>query len=335
MKNKNFDFSRITFNAGLLVKELLKRRVKVDYFGASEVMRAKLKSHEEILLDIHTSLIPYTLGWILNDKFYTKKWLFENGFSVADGKTFKTSEVSTAIKYAKKLGFPVVLKPTVASHGDGVWLNIQSQLELKNKIKLFQKAYYHNSFMIVEQYRPGNEYRLFLTRNGFFAAVLRKPASIIGDGVSTIKQLVEKENWRRMNPRINCLCEIPLDNITLDFMTRQKLALEYIPKNNQEIALRENSNVSTGGNCLDVTDLVHDSVKQLAFQLLQKFEILPYIGIDLICDDITKPLSDYIICEFNTAPGLSLHMLPAEGESRNVAAALADLLFPETKNATY
>jgi cyanophycin synthetase len=87
--------------------------------------------------------------------------------------------------------------------------------------------------------------------------------------------------------------------------------------------------VSTGGNCYDVTDQVSDSVKGLALRILEILDI-PYVGIDLICHSISEKLTEYVVCELNGAPGLSLHMMPEKGLARNTAGALVDLIFSET-----
>lgn len=331
--NKDFKFEKISFNAGLLVKEMLKRKIKVKLIEDTEIIQAQFKKHKELLYDIHSSLLSYPLGWIVNDKYYTKKYLQKNKITVADGEFFGINEKNLTLKYSKKIGFPIVLKPTIGSHGDNVWTDIKTIKELDEKIEIFKNKKNHNGYFIVEKQVKGNEHRIFVTKKGFIAVVKRIPANVIGDGVNNILALIKKENFKRMNPRINCLCEIRLDEITFDYMEKNDLILDFIPKKGEKVFVRANSNVSTGGNCFDVTDKVHVSVKKLADKILKIFPDLPYIGFDLICDDITKKLKkdSYIVCELNSAPGLSLHMMPEKGQPRNVAGALIDLLFPETK----
>jgi cyanophycin synthetase len=332
MKN-NFDFSRISFNASLFVKEMQKRKIKVKFIGDTNVINANYDKHREILCDIHSSLLNYPQGWIINDKFYSKMWLNDHGFRVSPGKFFTgKDQIKKASDYATKLGFPVVLKPTVGSHGDNVYLNIKNRQELEEKIDMLYEKRGGNGNFLIEKHIAGNEYRIFITKNNFFAAVERIPASIIGDGKTNLLLLIQRENTRRMNVRTTCLCEIRLDDITFDFMEKNNVTLDDVPQKGKKIYLRENSNVSTGGNCHDVTDITHPSVKKLANNILNSFPDLPYIGIDLITSDISKKIepNNYFICELNSAPGLSLHMMPETGISRNVAGALVDLLFPET-----
>ncbi len=333
MKNQNEiidqTHKKLSFNARLLLKELIKRGVKLSPIGSTEYVKADFKGKTEILFDIFTSHIPYPLGILIDDKYYTKQFLTKKGFNVTSGEIFTKETITQSLDYAEKIGYPVVLKPTVGSHGDYIYMDIISKKELRKKLNAFFTHKAGNGFYLIEKQYDATEYRLLITRSGFFAAVCRTPAKIIGDGKKTIKELIKIENYRRMNPRNTCLCEIRIDDITRDFLKKNNLSLSYIPKFKEEVYLRNNSNVSTGGNCKDVTDAAHSSIKNLAKDILASLQV-PFIGIDLLCNDIEESLSDYAICELNTGPGLSLHMMPEIGKSRNVAAAIADILFPNT-----
>lgn len=324
------EFSDLSFNARLLLKEMIKRNIKLQYIKGTDVVKASLKSHKEILFDVFTSMIPYPSGILVDDKYYAKKILLSNGINVAPGEVFTAETREKAVDYAEKIGFPVVLKPTVGSHGDHVFLKINNKKELREKISHFLSNNYGNEYYLIEKYSKGNEYRLFVTTNGFFACVSRVPANVIGDGEKNLKQLIEAENYRRMNPRTNCLCEIRVDELTLDFLKKNKLNLNYIPKKNERVFIRFNSNVTTGGNCYEVTPLVNREFVELSKIILKIFKGLPFIGIDILCADISKPIKDYIVCELNCAPGLSMHMLPEKGKPQNVAKEIVDVIFPES-----
>ncbi len=332
--NTFFDFSILSFNAGLLVKEMQRRKIKVQLIKGTQIIKASLKNHDELLYDIYSSIIPYPIGWLVNDKFYTKKFLELNNLPVVPGHFFRLEQIKKSLNYAKKIGFPVVLKPTNESHGDFVYSRIDNEDELKEKIEKMQENRPANGFFLIEKYFWGNEYRIFITKNKFLAIVWRIPANIVGDGKNSIISLIQKENKKRMNPRKTCLCEIRLDDITFDYLEKNHIILDYVPKKDERVFLRGNSNVSTGGNCYDVTGIVHPTVKKLALQILEILSPLSYVGIDLICKDISKSLDKqkYVICELNASPGLSLHMMPEKGKSKDTARALADLIFPETKN---
>jgi cyanophycin synthetase len=133
-----------------------------------------------------------------------------------------------------------------------------------------------------------------------------------------------------MHPRNTCLCVIPIDSEVVRHLKRQGINLEYVPKHGENIKLRANSNVSTGGNCYGVTAEVNPFYIKFAKKILKAIDV-PFVGIDLLTRDISKKSKKFVICELNSAPGLSLHMMPEKGESRDVASAIADVIFPETK----
>jgi cyanophycin synthetase len=264
---------------------------------------------------------------MIDDKMYAKRFLQGQGINVALGRTFTKDDIKEALLYAGKIGYPVVLKPTFGSHGDNVYLGLKDDRELERIIAVYLEKEPESGYFLIEKQCPGQEYRIFVARNGFFAAVKRIPANITGNGRDNVLILIQSENKRRMNPRNNCLCEIRLDDITFEFMEKNNLTVDYVPGKGEKVFLRGNSNVSTGGNCYDVTNTVHPSGLKLAKKILNTYAV-PFIGIDLLTADIAKDIKDdYVICEVNSAPGLSLHMLPEKGLSRNVAGAIVDLLF--------
>lgn len=331
IKNIHKQVSYHSFNARLLYKELQSRGVKLSILeGTKYFIKASYYSHSEILYGVLTSALSFSTGTIVDDKYYTKQYLKSHGFCTSPGKVFTKDTLKQALNYAKTLGFPVVLKPTTGSHGDLLFLDIENEEELKKKINYLLKQPLGNGYYLIEKQYEGNEYRLFISNKGFFAAVARVPASIIGDGKHTIEELVIAENYKRMNPRVTCLCQIPLDAITIEKLKKQKCTPQSVLKKGEEKFLRKNSNVSTGGNCYEVTETVHSDFVKLAKEILSKLSNVSFVGIDLMCADITKPIDNYIICELNSTPGLSLHMMPEKGRAKNVASAIVDVLFPET-----
>jgi len=290
-------------------------------------VQASYKGHKEVLYDIYTNLVPFTKGIIIDDKYYAKKFLSSKGFKVNTGEIFDGDYKKTALTYAREIGFPVVVKPTISSHGENVIMDINSVRDLKIAIVTFLSKYNQSAYFLIEKQFEAKEYRIFVTQSGFIAAVERTPANITGDGKSTIRKLIKVENYRRMNPRNTCLCKIAIDDISKNHLKKQGLSFSATPTKGQKVFLRKNSNVSTGGNCYDVTDSMHLSYKKLAKAILNALNV-PFVGIDLLCSDISKNMDDYKVCELNSAPGLSLHMMPEKGKSRDVANAIVDVIFP-------
>lgn len=322
-------FKNHSFNSRLLLKEMEGREIELFPLKGTHLVSAKYNNHLENFYDIYSNFLPYVKGLLIDDKFYSKNFLDLNSFPINKGQVFDNFNINLALDYAKKIGFPVVFKPTMSSHGDNVVMDIENENELKIIINRFSSVYKGKIFFLIEEQFDGNEYRLFVTKNGFFATVWRIPANVKGDGIKSIRELIISENYRRMHPRNTCLCKIPRDQISKKYLKKQGLSLDTVPRKNQVIFLRKNSNVSTGGNCFDITNKVNLKFKKVAFKILEIFNA-PFIGVDLLTKDITKP-GNFVICELNSSPGLSLHMMPERGEKRDVAAAIIDVIFPETK----
>lgn len=174
---------------------------------------------------------------------------------------------------------------------------------------------------------------MFITKDRNYAVLHRDCAHVYGVGVHSIKELIESENYRRMHPRVNALCEILVDEQVYEFLSKNNLSIDYVPSLNEKVYLRANSNVAMGGICVDYTDEVDGSVIDIGMEVLKAFPGLPYVGIDFMCDDISKRQTDdsYRIIEINTVPGVHMHFRPAIGKSQNIAKYMVDLIFPETK----
>jgi cyanophycin synthetase len=117
------------------------------------------------------------------------------------------------------------------------------------------------------------------------------------------------------------------------FLELSKKSLDYTPKKGEKVYIRRNSNIATGGICEDFTSRVHKSVISICRTVLEAFHGLPYAGIDFMTKDITakQDNNSYCIIEVNSVPGIQMHMTPAIGQPQNVAAHIADIIFPETK----
>lgn len=266
---------------------------------------------------------------IVGNKHLTKKILAEAGIPVPYGDIAYTSR--SALSEASIIGYPVVIKPFDANQGKGVFINI---LESDELLKAFHAAVRYSRAVIVEKHIPGRDYRLLTVGGKMVAAAERKPPEIVGDGVHSVKQLVDMENE---NPLRGSDHEKPLTKIKLDEMSRQVLSKEgfnenSIPAVGKRVLLRYNGNISTGGTARDCTDEVHPYNARLAVRVTELLE-LDVAGIDITCEDISKPLTsdNGAVIEVNAAPGLRMHLYPTEGQPRNVAGDILELLYPGNK----
>src|SRR5690554_660413 len=237
----------------------------------------------------------------------------------------RESSLGEACRY---VGFPLVIKPIDGNHGRGITVNINSYDEA---LVAFNAAKEISHKVIIEKFITGEDYRLLVINNVLVAAAKRSPAHVVGDGKSTIKELVEMEN---RDPRRGYGHENVLTQITINDLTRTILAgigynEDSVPPKGEMVILKDTANLSTGGTAEDVTDIVHPSNVSMA-ERISKIIDLDICGIDIMTTDISQPIEETggAVLEVNAGPGFRMHLAPTTGLPRNVAAPVVDKLFP-------
>ncbi|VXD23963.1 Cyanophycin synthetase [Planktothrix serta PCC 8927] len=232
-------------------------------------------------------------------------------------------------------GFPMVLKPLDGNHGRGITLDIQTWEEAENAYEMAKNESKIGS-VIVERYYKGNDYRVLVVKGKVVAVAQRVPAHVIGDGRSTLIELVEDTNRdpRRGSGHENMLTRIEIDRHSIDILKQQSYRLDSIPQPGEICYLKATANLSTGGIAIDHTDEIHPEniwICERAAQIIG----LDIAGIDITAPDISRPLRevDGVIVEVNAAPGLRMHIQPNEGKPRNVAVPIVDMLYPPGTSA--
>jgi len=303
-----------------------KRNIPVSQGPAGFTILGYGKNQKRISAAIsqHTSCISVDIAC---DKDYTKQFLESAYLPVPDGRL--TQEESELLLIAEQLGYPLVTKPFNGNQGRNVTCGIKNFEEL---LIGFRSAAEISKSVIIEKEIIGYDHRILVIGNKFIAASLRQPASVVGDGVSTISELVETENLSplRGNGHENVLTKISLDDVTELHLQKQGLHLSFVPASGQQIFLRATANLSTGGTAEDVTDIIHPS-NILVAEKVSKVIGLDICGIDVISPDITRPLTENggAIIEVNAAPGLRMHKYPSKGEPRDVGEPIIDLMFKQ------
>ncbi|HEV7923481.1 MAG TPA: cyanophycin synthetase [Thermoanaerobaculia bacterium] len=263
---------------------------------------------------------------IAGDKDLTKSLLGMHGVPVPHGETCRSIE--RALEIANDLGWPVVVKPLDASQGRGIATNIRDEAELR---AAFEEAQKHRTTVVIERHLEGGDYRLLVINRRFVAAAQRVPANVIGDGKSTIRELVEVANRdpRRGESHEKVLTRIKIDCSTERLLAMRGLTADSVPRNGEVVYLKTTANLSTGGTAVDVTDRVHPANIELAERIACLVD-LDIAGIDVVAPSIEVPLEENGggIVEVNAAPGLRMHLAPTEGKPRPVGEAIVDMLFP-------
>jgi cyanophycin synthetase len=232
-----------------------------------------------------------------------------------------------------KLGFPLVIKPINGNHGRGITTNIQDK---ETALLAFSQAKKVSNSVIVERFITGFDYRILVVNYKLVAAAKRTPAHVVGDGISTIQQLIDEVNKdpRRGYGHEKILTQIDVDAITQKILVKKGLTLESVLEKGQMLYVKDTANLSTGGTAEDVTDIVHPYNVFMA-ERIAKIVGLDICGIDIMTTDITQPLPDTrgAVLEVNAAPGFRMHLAPTSGLPRNVAAHVIDMLYPAGETA--
>ncbi|HEX8787834.1 MAG TPA: cyanophycin synthetase, partial [Telluria sp.] len=262
---------------------------------------------------------------IAQDKELTKKLLDAAGVPVPLGRT--VNDPDDAWETALEIGLPVVIKPRDGNQGKGVTVNVTTREQLTAG---FHAASEFRDDIMVEKYLPGHDFRLLVVGNKLVAAARRDPPHVVGDGVHTVRQLVDTVNAdpRRGTGHATSLTKIRFDDIALASLAKQGYNADSVPPKGQRVTLRNNANLSTGGSATDVTDDVHPEVAARAIAAAHMVG-LDICGVDLVCDSVLKPIEEQGggIVEVNAAPGLRMHISPSFGKGRAVGEAIMDTLY--------
>lgn len=263
---------------------------------------------------------------IAGDKALTKRLLAEAGLPVPRGLVVPSEEA--AHMAARRLGFPLVVKPLDGNHGRGVSTGIASSEMLS---AAYRQAVRHSRRVIVEQQVAGNDHRILVVNGKVIAVAERVAAHVVGDGIHSVAQLIAQlnEDPRRGVGHGNVLTRIVPDAAMERVLAKAGKSLGSVPCPNEVVVLRETANLSTGGTAIDRTDAIHPDNIAIAEQVATVVG-LDVCGIDFLSPDIARSVEEVGggIVEVNAAPGFRMHLAPSVGPARDVAGPVIDALFP-------
>lgn len=264
---------------------------------------------------------------ICDNKELTKKYLSQNNVPVPGGETFGPEvNVRDVVDYGASLGFPLVLKPLNGNQGDGVFSNIQKEKELQEIYEYVHEKLEYDDIM-VESYVKGKEFRIVVIGDRILGAMHRRPASIVGNGKHTINELININNIDRdNNPHLTGKL-IRKDMEIKSILRKKGYNFKSILDNGERIYLRDKSNLSAGGDSIDVTNLLTPELQEIALNIGRSIPGLNFYGLDMIVD---LENNTGTVLEVNARPGIGGHLFPAVGEPRDLAKDIVDYYFPET-----
>lgn len=279
-----------------------------------------------------TSKDNYVVPLAMANKTVTKKILADAGFPVPAGDEFTSLEQGLAY-YPLIKGKQIVVKPKSTNFGLGISI-FQEPASLDNYKKALEIAFEEDTAVLVEEFIPGTEYRFFILDGRCESVLLRVAANVVGDGKHTIRELVAQKNANPLRGRDHRspLEIIKLGDIEQLMLTQQGYAPDDILPEGKKVNLRRNSNISTGGDSIDVTETIDSSYQELAAAMATSMGAWA-CGVDLIIPDKTQPASKekphFTCIELNFNPAMYIHTYCAEGPGQAITPKILDKLFPE------
>ncbi len=263
---------------------------------------------------------------ISSDKEETNVLLSSLGLPVPQQRLVRSQ--SDAVRAAERIGYPVVVKPYNANHGRGVSINLGDADQVR---AAFERATQHSRSVLVESFIEGLDHRMLVVNGELVAVAKRIPAHVVGDGQHTIAELVDtvNEDPRRGIGHEKVLTRIEFNHQSDRILERHGYTQKSMPADGEVVYLAATANLSTGGTAVDVTDLVHPDNREMAVRTAKAIG-LDVAGVDFLTNDISASYRDAggAICEVNAAPGFRMHVAPSEGQPRDVAGKVLDMLFP-------
>lgn len=257
--------------------------------------------------------------YITTNKQVTRALLERSGVPVPAGRRFSVQGQAAAEDYARRLGWPVVVKPQAGTGGRGVTTNINSIDDLRKAIASMSRA--HQRDFVIERYVAGGAYRFFVLRDRVLSAVVRRPANVVGDGTSSVAELLERQNEIRGKYHRLQTSPRPFDDGVNTELEKQGLSLASIPAAGVRVFLNRLESLSQGGDSIEVLDETHPSLLEVAVNAVRAIPGLQHAGVDILLGNhrLPRDQQDVAICEINSSPAIRSHHFPLYGPARDVA----------------
>lgn len=322
-------FEDLELSTQILLKESIKRGIKFKFLDRQDnfIELSDAKHSQLIKQATKTSLDNYATILAMENKVVTKEMLKRSSVAVPDGESYSSIEAAL-IDYPLFKNSSIVIKPNSTNFGLGITI-FKENFSKDEYTRGLEIAFEHDSKVLVEKFVAGKEYRFFVIDNQTVAILHREPANVIGDGAKTIQELVTIKNQDplRGSGYVTPLEKIKLGEAESMYLEQQGLNFLTVPEAGQKIYLRENSNISTGGDSLDFTDIVPNSYKRLAIKAAASVGAT-ICGVDMMIRDINNPYTEnnYAVIELNFNPAIHIHTYPYQGKDRQLAERILKAL---------
>lgn len=323
------NYEDMELSTQILIRDAIKRGVKFEIADRTEnfITLAKDGKKEYVKQATKTSKDSYVSMLIMENKVVSKKVLAEAGIKVPAGNNYDSIEDAKA-DYRKFENKKIVVKPKSTNFGLGISI-FQNGFTKEEYFKALEIAFSEDKSVLVEEFISGREFRFLVIGNEVAGILHRVPANVVGDGKKTIRELVEikNESHLRGTHYEKPLQKIKLGDIEALLLSNQGKDFDYVPYENEIVYLRENSNISTGGDSIDFTDEIPEIYKEIAVRAAKSANVV-FCGVDIMIDDIKNenPEGNYAVIEINFNPAIHIHCYPAVGKNRKIGDRILDVL---------
>ena len=323
------NYEDMELSTQILIRDAIKRGVKFEIADRTEnfITLAKDGKKEYVKQATKTSKDSYVSMLIMENKVVSKKVLAESGIKVPAGNNYDSIEDAKA-DYRKFENRKIVVKPKSTNFGLGISI-FQNGFTKEEYFKALEIAFSEDKSVLVEEFISGREFRFLVIGDEVAGILHRVPANVVGDGRKTIRELVEikNESHLRGTHYEKPLQKIKLGDIEALLLSNQGKDFDYIPAENEIVYLRENSNISTGGDSIDFTDEIPEIYKEIAVRAAKSANVV-FCGVDIMIDDIKNenPEGNYAVIEINFNPAIHIHCYPAVGKNRKIGDKILDVL---------
>ena len=323
------NYEDMELSTQILIRDAIKRGVKFEIADRTEnfITLEKDGRKEYVKQATKTSKDSYVSMLIMENKVVSKKVLAEHGIKVPAGNNYDSIEDAKA-DYRKFENKKIVVKPKSTNFGLGISI-FQNGFTKEEYFKALEIAFSEDRSVLVEEFISGREFRFLVIGDEVAGILHRVPANVVGDGRKTIRELVEikNESHLRGTHYEKPLQKIKLGDIEALLLSNQGKDFDYVPYENEIVYLRENSNISTGGDSIDFTDEIPDIYKEIAVKAAKSANVV-FCGVDIMINDIKNenPEGNYAVIEINFNPAIHIHCYPAVGKNRKIGDRILDVL---------
>ena len=311
-----------------LVKAAQEREIPFQRLNKYSLVQFGHGKYQQRIQATITSKTPHIAVELSCDKEDTHNLLRDLGLPVPQQRLVQSER--ECMRAARRIGFPVVVKPLDANHGRGVSINLLSDEQVRVAYGVARENARGRS-VLVESFIEGMDHRMLVVNNELVAVAKRVPGHVVGDGEHTIAELIDIVNQdpRRGIGHEKVLTRLELDHQAQRLMEKGGVDEHTVLPKGEVFFLRSTANLSTGGTAIDMTDVVHPDNREMAVRAVQAVG-LDVGGVDFLTSDITQSYKDVggAIVEVNAAPGFRMHVAPSEGKPRDVSGKVMDMLFP-------